>query len=138
MKKSRIASLILGLFSVLLVACSNVSNSSSLLSTDNSNTVTSSEIVTSIGSDTSSLIDNPITNIYEGTGDFYFAKWQAESETVYTEVTVENDGSTAVRYVKSGSLDGYCPLVAEIQNMSTSFRYLNITLSGEAWQNSFA
>lgn len=131
MKKSRIASLILGLFSVLLVACSNVSNSSSLLSTDNSNTVTSSEIVTSIGSDTSSLIDNPITNIYEGTGDFYFAKWQAESETVYTEVTVENDGSTAVRYVKSGSLDGYCPLVAEIQNMSTSFRYLNITLSGE-------
>lgn len=70
-------------------------------------------------------------NVYGGEGDFVFAKWQAESSYVYTEITENDDGSAFFRYVKSGSADSYCGIYSEISGLTDKFGYLNVTVSGQ-------
>lgn len=69
-------------------------------------------------------------NVYGGEGDFVFSKWQAESETVYTEVSEKEDGSTFVRYIKAGSADSMCGIYSEVSGVKNTFRYVNVTVSG--------
>ena len=81
------------------------------------------------GSGTSSE-ENENVNIYGGEGDFVFSKWQAQSDSVYTEITKNEDGSTFLRWVKSASQDNMCGIFSEVGNLPDSFRYVNVTVSG--------
>lgn len=69
-------------------------------------------------------------NVYDGSGDFEISKWQAQSTSVYTEVTQGEDGSTFLRWVKAASQDTMTGVYAEVSGMVSSFGYLNITVSG--------
>ncbi len=69
-------------------------------------------------------------NVYGGEGDFEFAKWQADSSTVYTEITENDDGSTFLRYIKSGSADSYSAIYSKVSGLTDKFGYLNVTVSG--------
>ncbi|MFA6942962.1 MAG: hypothetical protein WCQ71_03825 [Bacilli bacterium] len=109
---------------LLLVLGSCVSQSSSEVLSTSSNSQSCSD-------SPSSEINDSYLNIYNGTGDFHIAKWQAESSSVYTEVTEsKNDNSTFVRYNKTGSLNPNSPLIANISSLTTDFRYINITILG--------
>lgn len=74
--------------------------------------------------------ENENVNIYGGEGDFVFSKWQAQSDSVYTEITEKDDGSTFLRWVKSASQDNMCGIFSEVRNLPDSFRYVNVTVSG--------
>lgn len=85
------------------------------------------------GSDSESGTSSEVSenvNIYGGEGDFVFSKWQAQSDSVYTEITEKEDGSTFLRWVKSASQDNMCGIFSEVRDLTDAFRYVNITVSG--------
>lgn len=76
--------------------------------------------------------ESEYVNVYEGSGDFSIAKWQAQSTSVYTEITEGEDGSTFLRWIKASSQDTMSGVYAQVSGLTSDFGYLNITVSGIA------